>query len=266
MTAEPRFFRQLNSANGALLGLLCAAGTIAIVGCDSRRPTESEPSPPVPVANGQPNSAGAVAPARGGSAAEAASEALPPVAIPGARHSSAYEDALEAQEKAIDLGKGKLDGEALHRRQLRQLQSRLVELFRSVYFDATRAGVRVGDPTSSVNEINVARKRSGVWEVLPQRAGSDPNFITLNEMGSVSPAFFVEGVGLVVAEGIVRDEAFADGSPFSPSCKYQILVGSATVGHFPCADFLQGNSDGDVFRAMQSALVEQIKKAGIPPH
>lgn len=173
----------------------------------------------------------------------------------------AFAEAAAVQRSAIAQDQTEREAKERDAARLRAMDVRLLNIFFAVYEDAKRGGVKVIDPLPAMEDSNRSRRNAGIWELKVQRYGADPHFIETWDLQRPSGAFNVEGIGLMFANGLVRDEDFDEKGVFSPACKFEIRAGRGSVT-YGCLSFYEGKHDDEVFLAIRNLIIEEIKTAG----
>lgn len=143
-------------------------------------------------------------------------------------------------------------------RKLRALNERTTQLFTKLYEAAKQANIRFAAIEPELASINVGRRTSGVWELRAGDRIDGDRYLMVVDFLRQRPTFAVEGIGLVSADGYLRDSLFESTGIFEESCAYEIYVGSRSIGRYPCQQFLDGSLDVNVLADMKKAFTLQV--------
>ena len=195
----------------------------------------------------------------GGDSADSSRQLENPPKI-GSDEKDDYAGAVAAQNKLIALLKDEVAAKERDGRRAQAMERRLIEILYAVFEDAKKSGLRLSDPLKQLAEVNVARRRVGVWELIPEPYKIDPKFIVVRDFSRTNGHFVIEGVGLVTAFSDIKDLGFSSFGIFSEDCQVQITYDSE-FRKYGCVSFYEGNHDKEVFEAIRASIISRVKSA-----
>lgn len=176
-------------------------------------------------------------------------------------YSSELDDVVKAQKRFLE---NDADKESL-KKQVdainAKLKDRVIYQFYKVYEESKKSGVNIVDPTAKIEEINRARRSSGVWDINVGESYDNGHFIVITDYlaGIKDPAFVMSGYGLLSASGTIEDNEFASNGHFSNNCRYTISIGG-DVKDYDCAQYFSGGLDKMVIQDMKVMLLKYVKE------
>jgi hypothetical protein len=164
----------------------------------------------------------------------------------------------KAQQEELQTQSAEKEQQAVVQRVEEELQSRTAQYAVALYHSAKAAGIRMAPVEPAINEMNIGRRNSGVWDLTISEQLDGPYLVNVNDFGSVTPTFNVEGKGLYEVTGYLRDPQFEQTGKFSGDCKYQLYIGQQSK-LYSCGPYLNGQLSQKIMQDLKEMFVASIK-------
>lgn len=151
----------------------------------------------------------------------------------------------------------------------RAFQYRTVQVARALYERMRDAGIKMNSAVPWLNQTNLSRRTTGVWEVSVDSSYDDGNFLVVREMGHKDPFFNIAGYGVYGPNVAITDSDQVDTKGwYGPTCSVKVSVEEKSF-KYGCDAYLSGQvSDQvgkDLRKALEDAMVRKAKEpAGSP--
>lgn len=151
----------------------------------------------------------------------------------------------------------------------RAFQYRTVQAVRTLYESMKDAGIKMDSAVPWLNQTNLSRRTTGVWEVTVDSSYDDGNFLVVREMGHKDPFFNIAGYGVYGRNVAITDADQVDAKGwYGPACKVKVNVEEESF-NYGCDAYLSGQVTDQVSKelrkALERAMVRKAKNAADHP-
>ncbi|WP_428828033.1 hypothetical protein ACLIKD_08915 [Azonexus sp. IMCC34842] len=141
----------------------------------------------------------------------------------------------------------------------RAFQYQTIKSFHQLYLSLKAAGIKMESALEALNQANLSRKRSGVWEIYLSRSYDEGRFIVVGEFGSHDPEFVVAGLGVVSPHVEIIDTELEKRGWFSETCSVKIQEFGRSLT-YPCTNYLAGNANENLVSEISKGLASAMKE------
>lgn len=171
---------------------------------------------------------------------------------------------VQAQNRLLERSEITRLRKLLSEHVIKTIEDISIAAHRGAFHELSSDGVIMSDARPSIQGINLNRQRSGVWELGVSEISPRHEFVVLREFARRSPAFHVEGFGLVEMHIKTDDRLIDNSQGISLDCKVHLRVTQAEK-KYPCDEFLRGDSGPDavqfIVRAVGQAMGSDAKRS-----
>lgn len=143
----------------------------------------------------------------------------------------------------------------------RTFQYHTIKSFWQLFQNLKDSGIQMDNAMERLNQANISRKRSGIWELSVDRSYDNGQFIVVRDISKRDPEFVVAGFGGFTPHVQISDTELYERGWFSEDCTFKISAEGRTLS-YPCIDYLSGKANEEVVREMGKILAEAMRKKG----
>lgn len=133
-----------------------------------------------------------------------------------------------------------------------------IKIARRLYNNLKSSGISMEDITETLNESNVQRRNTGIWEISVENVYDANKFVVLREWDERYPWFVVSGFGLVNPHIKLDDDGFEKRGWFSNNCVVHVFSESKSFEH-QCSDYLSGKASFVVLDEITKTFTDAMR-------
>ncbi len=161
---------------------------------------------------------------------------------------------MQQAKEAEAINQQKLDD------RVEQTKREMNEILQTIFFDyykeVKKSGLKLIDPEIPINEINMARERSGTCCSINVSSRLDGGMFVITEGNGL---FAIDGYNLQSVSGDILDDSFERTGQLSQKCKYEVNISYKNSRTYDCSLFRARKIDDQVVEGMKAMLPKAMK-------
>lgn len=150
------------------------------------------------------------------------------------------------QKRLIDSKKTQQNKDSYVQSVFSNFEDKVISLHLKLLSDVRKSGVKLGNPRPQLKSVSI------------HSIEDNGQFVVAGD-GNKSPNFYIDGFGLVYANGKIEDRQFVKTGSFSNDCKFRLSLNWIYYKDYDCSSAASGKLDSKMLSDMKIMLSTALK-------